>query len=115
MSNAKHPVRFQSASASARSGIRFGRLTLFALLVFASLAAASNANAARIGEITQSNWQEQAIRFLTLKDSAARCALAGALLTGLSCGLLGGFVVVRKMALVGDTLSHAVLPGIALG
>jgi manganese/zinc/iron transport system permease protein len=28
---------------------------------------------------------------------------------------LGSFLVVRKMALVGDALSHAVLPGVALG
>ena len=29
--------------------------------------------------------------------------------------MLGGFIVVRRMALVGDALSHAVLPGVALG
>ena len=29
--------------------------------------------------------------------------------------VLGSFIVVRKMALFGDTLSHAVLPGVALG
>jgi ABC-type Mn2+/Zn2+ transport system permease subunit/Mn-dependent DtxR family transcriptional regulator len=34
---------------------------------------------------------------------------------GISCGLLGSLIVVRKMALVGDTLSHAVLPGVAAG
>src|SRR5688572_9508466 len=37
------------------------------------------------------------------------------MLLGISCGLLGSFLVVRKMALVGDALSHAVLPGVALG
>lgn len=31
-----------------------------------------------------------------------------------SCGLLGVFLVLRKMAMVGDAISHAVLPGIVL-
>lgn len=33
------------------------------------------------------------------------------LLVGVSCGILGCFVVLRRMALIGDALSHAVLPG----
>lgn len=60
-------------------------------------------------------WGEQARRFLSLRDPAVRHALAGAVLLGISCGLLGAFLVVRKLALVGDTLSHAVLPGVAAG
>lgn len=31
-----------------------------------------------------------------------------------SCGLLGCYLVLRKMAMVGDAISHAVLPGIVL-
>lgn len=42
-------------------------------------------------------------------------ALLAALLLGVVCGLLGSFVVVRRMALTGDMLSHAVLPGIVAG
>ena len=38
--------------------------------------------------------------------------LTGALAAA-SCGLLGTFLVLRRMSLVGDALSHAVLPGIA--
>ena len=34
---------------------------------------------------------------------------------GIGCGLMGGFVVTRKLSLFGDTLSHAVLPGVAVG
>lgn len=74
------------------------------------------AHAARIGDVGDPvSVGEQALRFLTFSDPALRFALAGALLLGLNCGLLGSFIVVRRMALVGDTLSHAVLPGIALG
>ena len=36
------------------------------------------------------------------------------MLAATSCGLLGSFLVLRKMSLLGDALSHAVLPGIAI-
>lgn len=39
--------------------------------------------------------------------------LCGSLIA-ISCGLLGSFLVLRKMAMVGDAISHAVLPGIVL-
>ena len=39
--------------------------------------------------------------------------LAGAL-AGASCALVGAFLVLRKMSMMGDAISHAVLPGIAL-
>ncbi len=58
---------------------------------------------------------EQALRFFTFQDPSLRYALIGSLLLGFTCGLLGSFIVVRRMALVGDTLSHAVLPGVAAG
>jgi len=70
---------------------------------------------ARIGELAETNLWEQAVRFFTFRDPAVRYALMGSILLGISCGLLGSFIVVRKMALVGDTLSHAVLPGVAFG
>ena len=39
--------------------------------------------------------------------------LAGAL-CGISCGLIGSFLILRKQAMLADAISHAVLPGIAL-
>ena len=36
-------------------------------------------------------------------------------LAALSCGLLGNFLVLRKQSLMGDTISHVVLPGIVAG
>ena len=72
--------------------------------------------AAKISDVTaDSALGEQILRFLSFRDPSVRYAVAGAVLLGISCGLLGCFIVVRKMALVGDTLSHAVLPGVALG
>ncbi len=41
-------------------------------------------------------------------------ALMASVMVGVSCGLLGCFIVLRNMALIGDALSHAVLPGIVI-
>ncbi len=41
--------------------------------------------------------------------------LTAAVLVGATCGLLGSFLLLRRESLVGDALSHAVLPGIVLG
>ena len=77
--------------------------------------AAMPAHAAKIGDLVQTDVLEQALDFFTFREPAVRFALLGSMLLGISCGLLGSFIVVRKMALVGDALSHAVLPGVALG
>ncbi|HYG22400.1 MAG TPA: iron chelate uptake ABC transporter family permease subunit [Verrucomicrobiae bacterium] len=79
------------------------------------MASVLNAAAARIGDISETNIAAQALRFFTFQDPSVRYALAGCLLLGITCGLLGSFIVVRRMALVGDALSHAVLPGVVLG
>jgi ABC-type Mn2+/Zn2+ transport system permease subunit/Mn-dependent DtxR family transcriptional regulator len=76
---------------------------------------AGSAQAAKISDLTTTNVTEQALRFFTFQDPSLRYALVGSILLGLTCGLLGSFIVVRKLALVGDALSHAVLPGVALG
>ena len=36
------------------------------------------------------------------------------IMVSLSCGLVGCFVVVRRMALLGDAVSHGILPGIVI-
>jgi len=47
--------------------------------------------------------------------SALVTAAIAAVLIGLLCGFYGTFVVVRRMALTGDMISHAVLPGVVAG
>jgi len=42
-------------------------------------------------------------------------ALVGGVLIGFANGFLGGFVVLRRLALMADALSHSMLPGLALG
>jgi len=49
---------------------------------------------------------------MTLTD-AAWIIITGALVAG-SCGLLGCFLVLRRLSMLGDAISHAVLPGIVV-
>src|SRR6516162_4332155 len=44
-----------------------------------------------------------------------RRALVGCLALALGCGPIGTVLVIRRMSLMGDALSHAVLPGAAFG
>ena len=39
----------------------------------------------------------------------------GAVLLGVTCGLLGCFIVLRRQSLLGDAIGHAVLPGVCMG
>lgn len=41
-------------------------------------------------------------------------ALIASALVGITCGILGCFIVLRNMALIGDALSHAILPGVVV-
>jgi len=41
-------------------------------------------------------------------------ALIEAVLTGATCGAIGAYVVLRRLAFIGDALSHAVFPGVVL-
>jgi len=89
----------------------FVKIFIFAICLISP----STVLAAKIGDLTHISIQDQAIRFWQLKDPTVRIALIGSILLGVSCGLLGVFTVVRKESLLGDTLSHAVLPGICIG
>lgn len=94
------------------------------MLLLAALGIGS-AEAARIGDVVDLNAGDMAKRFFhALFDwgpnrdrstETIRIAVPGVILLGINCGLLGSFVVVRKVALIGDMLAHAVLPGVAIG
>jgi manganese/zinc/iron transport system permease protein len=51
---------------------------------------------------------------MTWLDYNTRVVLAGTMLLGVSAGVVGTFMLLRKRALVGDVASHAALPGIGL-
>lgn len=50
-----------------------------------------------------------------LSDYTIQNVVAGAALLGLVSGVLGSFAVLRRQSLLGDTMSHAALPGVCLG
>lgn len=41
-------------------------------------------------------------------------ALVTSIMVGIICGVIGSFIVLRGMALMGDAISHAILPGVAI-
>lgn len=51
---------------------------------------------------------------LALQQEWAIRALIASSLVGIMCGALGAFIVLRNMALIGDALAHAILPGVVL-
>jgi len=52
--------------------------------------------------------------FNIFSDYTLRTVALGAALLGMVSGALGSFAVLRKQSLLGDAISHAALPGIAL-
>lgn len=59
-------------------------------------------------------WGQQLVRVLLLQEFNTRLVVIGVSLLGAASGWIGTFLLLRKRALLGDTLSHATLPGIAL-
>ena len=49
-----------------------------------------------------------------LQQEWAIRALIASAMVGIMCGVLGSFIVLRNMALIGDALAHAILPGVVL-
>lgn len=58
-------------------------------------------------------WDEFA-RVLTLRDYNTRVVVLATSVLGLAAGVVGTFLLLRRRALMGDALSHAMLPGVAL-
>ncbi len=48
-----------------------------------------------------------------LSELGMRCLIIS-ILVGIMCGMLGCFIVIRNMSMIGDALSHAILPGIVI-
>lgn len=53
-------------------------------------------------------------RAISLRDYNTRVVLGGTTMLGISGGLVGTFLILRKRALAADVVSHAALPGIAI-
>ncbi len=49
-----------------------------------------------------------------IQEPWALRALIASTMVGVTCGTLGAFIVLRNMSLIGDALSHAILPGVVV-
>lgn len=58
-------------------------------------------------------WSDIA-NILLLRDYNTRLVVICTILLGAACGLMGGFLLLSKRSLMGDTLSHATLPGVGI-
>lgn len=52
--------------------------------------------------------------FFTFSDPNVRMVTLGTMLLGVSAAIVGTFTFLRKRALVGDAIAHAILPGVCL-
>lgn len=57
---------------------------------------------------------QQLIDFFLLRDLNVRVVVIGSVLLGIGSAAIGCFALLRKRALVGDGVAHAVLPGVAI-
>lgn len=55
------------------------------------------------------NWLTAPLEFEFMRN-----ALATAILLGILCAVVGSYLIVQRMGLLGDVISHAVLPGLAI-
>jgi manganese/zinc/iron transport system permease protein len=90
-------------------------LRLLAALIAVGLAfSASPVFAADAGPAARRSTVDQLIRVLTLRDYNTRVVLTGTTLLGISGGLAGVFLLLRRRSLTADVISHSSFPGIAI-
>ena len=103
----------KSVKGQHKSMISTHRIALPALLLSTFKPATAKAASLADHVFELPSWVE-IIRVLTLQDYNTRVVIIGTTLLGVAAGLVGTFLLLRKRALLSDTLSHATLPGIAL-
>ena len=59
-------------------------------------------------------WTDSLLRVVLLRDYNTRVVLFGATVMGITAGVVGVFMLLRKRALLGDVVSHAAFPGVAI-
>jgi manganese/zinc/iron transport system permease protein len=60
------------------------------------------------------DWQRVVVDPWTVHMPGTLWMVLMALMIGIPCALLGNYLLLRRMALVGDAISHSVLPGLVL-
>ena len=61
------------------------------------------------------NWQRVIVSPWTEGIASYGWSTLMGFLVATACGLIGNYLILRRMALVGDAISHSILPGIAIG
>ena len=64
---------------------------------------------------TGADWSARAVEFFSFEYDFAVRALLASMGVGLVCGVVGTFLVLRGMSLLGDATGHATLPGVCVG
>jgi manganese/zinc/iron transport system permease protein len=99
-------IEWETPDRRSASPLRFSmfdvRCSMFLILFFALPVSASAADSNDI------------IRVLTLQDYNTRVVLLGTMLLGVTSGIVGTFMLLRRQALIGDVVSHSALPGVAI-
>src|SRR5690554_5278837 len=57
---------------------------------------------------------EETLRFLSFSEPNVRFVVLGSIILGATAAIVGSFAFLRKRALIGDAISHSILPGVAL-
>ena len=60
------------------------------------------------------DWQQHVVAPWNAELSATLWIVLMGFFVTASCGLVGNYLILRRMALVGDAISHSVLPGLAI-
>jgi manganese/zinc/iron transport system permease protein len=90
------------------------RLILILLLIGAVHPAAAATGHGSLAATFEWPTAELFFETLLLKDYNTRVVTLGVMIQGLACGVLGPLLLLRKRSLMGDVLSHAAMPGIAI-
>lgn len=119
LANARSSARLLLAKAFRQYRFHFLSLLVIAYLVLMPCVSAMAQTPHQSGGSLSNSrfeWpsQEDVWRLVSLQDYNTRIVLLGTMLLGLSSGLIGTFMLLRKRSLVGDVVSHAALPGIAV-
>ncbi|MFU8806127.1 MAG: metal ABC transporter permease [Bradymonadaceae bacterium] len=64
--------------------------------------------------VADSPYFERALEFFTFRYDFVIDALGASMLIGAICGLVGTFLVLRGLSLIGDATGHATLPGVCI-
>lgn len=65
-------------------------------------------------DASTSLYWDRSVEFFTFKYEFVTLAMSASVLLGALCGLIGTFLVLRGMSLLGDAVGHSTLPGICV-